>query len=348
MEAHVEPSAPDPAGPDQRGPDPSGRGPSGPDPANPTPTPTGPRTVEPLGPDSLTWRWFGDWRGLLLAPWAGSMQNMHPELGAGVAQHSRFFEERWERLFRSLYPIGGVVYDGPLAARTAREVRGYHASISGVDEHGRPYHALNPGTFYWAHATFFMLTVRVAECFGGGLTEAQRHTLFDEHVRWYALYGLSMKPVPGSWEEFQRYWDHMCAHVLEDNRPTRDVLNMRRIARPPLLRRLPEPLWAVLRVPMVRLTLWITVGLYPQAVRERLGLRWTPRDERLLRALGRVVHHVWRCVPERYRFHPRARAGWERERGRPVTGPVETPARNLPPEERRGLPQHYVPGRRSP
>ncbi|MEU3268977.1 oxygenase MpaB family protein, partial [Streptomyces bacillaris] len=32
------------------------------------------------------------------------------------------------------------------------------------------------------------------------------------------------------------------------------------------------------------LTLWITVGLYPQAVRERLGLRWTPRDERLLRA----------------------------------------------------------------
>ncbi|OCC12774.1 hypothetical protein A3Q37_01438 [Streptomyces sp. PTY087I2] len=39
-----------------------------------------------------------------------------------------------------------------------------------------------------------------------------------------------MKPVPGSWEEFQRYGDHMCADVLEDNRPTRDVLNMRRIA----------------------------------------------------------------------------------------------------------------------
>lgn len=227
------------------------------------PRPPGPATPEPLGPDSLTWRWFGDWRGLLLAPWAGSMQNMHPELGAGVAEHSRFFEERWGRLFRSLYPIGGVVYDGPLAARTAREVRGYHASISGVDEHGRPYHALNPGTFYWAHATFFMLTVQVAERFGGGLTDAQRHTLFDEHVRWYALYGLSMKPVPRTWEDFQRYWDHMCADVLEDNRPTRDVLNMRRIAKPPLLRLLPSPLWALARIPLVRLTLWITVGLYP-------------------------------------------------------------------------------------
>ena len=62
---------------------------------------------QPLDHNSLTWRYFGDWRTLLLALWAGSMQNMHPELGAGVEQHSRFFEERWQRLFRRpiLMPI---------------------------------------------------------------------------------------------------------------------------------------------------------------------------------------------------------------------------------------------------
>ncbi len=38
----------------------------------------------PLGPDSLTWKLFGDWRGLLQGPWAGSMQNMQPQLGAAV------------------------------------------------------------------------------------------------------------------------------------------------------------------------------------------------------------------------------------------------------------------------
>ena len=38
----------------------------------------------PLGPDSLTWQYFGDWRGMLQGPWAGSMQNMHPQLGAAV------------------------------------------------------------------------------------------------------------------------------------------------------------------------------------------------------------------------------------------------------------------------
>ena len=48
----------------------------------------------PLDPDSLTWRYFGDWRGMLQGPWAGSLQNMHPQLGAAVEEHSTFFRER--------------------------------------------------------------------------------------------------------------------------------------------------------------------------------------------------------------------------------------------------------------
>ena len=75
----------------------------------------------PLGPDSLTWRYFGDWRGMLQGPWAGSMQNMHPQLGAAVEDHSTFFRERWPRLLRSLYPIGGVVFDGDRAPATDRK-----------------------------------------------------------------------------------------------------------------------------------------------------------------------------------------------------------------------------------
>ncbi|WP_367125270.1 oxygenase MpaB family protein [Streptomyces phytohabitans] len=305
----------------------------------------GPGAVEPLGPDSLTWRYFGDWRGVLLAPWAGVMQNMHPGLGAGVAEHSRFFEERWQRLYRSLYPIGGVVYDGPRAAETARQVRGYHDTVKGVDAYGRPYHALDPDTFYWAHATFFMLTVLVADRFGPGLDEGEKRRLYAEHVRWYALYGMSMRPVPGSWEEFQAYWDRMAAEVLEDTRPARDVLDIRRIAKPPALSRLPDVVWRVLRGPQARLTVWVTVGLLPPAARRRLGYDWTVRDERRLRRLGRVVHHGWRLVPPARRYHPRARAGWERAAGRrsPDAPVVETPARNLPPASERGSPRHHAP-----
>ncbi len=177
----------------------------------------------PLGPDSLTWRYFGDWRGMLQGPWAGSMQNMHPQLGAAVIDHSTFFVERWQRLLRSLYPIGGVVFDGDRAPVTGAEVRDYHTAIKGVDEQGRRYHALNPDVFYWAHATFFVGTIHVAERFCGGLTEAQKRRLFDEHIDWYRMYGMSMRPVPASWEEFQEstgttcaamYWRTTRRHVL--------------------------------------------------------------------------------------------------------------------------------------
>lgn len=299
----------------------------------------------PLGPDSLMWRYFGDWRGLLLALWAGSMQNMHPGLGAGVEQHSRFFEERWQRLFRSLYPIGGVVYDGPRAAETARRVRGYHDAIKGVDRRGRRYHALDPDTFFWAHATFMVLPILINEHFGTPFTEEQKERLYAEGIQWYRLYGVSTRPVPPDWSAFRRYWDHMCRDVLEDNKATRDVLDIERIAKPPVLRWLPDPLWRWARVPFARTFVWLTVGLYPEPVRRRLGLRWTARDARMLRLFGRALALAWRLVPFDLRYHPRARAAWRRERGRvPVDAPlVETPARNLPPVERRDDPKHYAP-----
>lgn len=303
-------------------------------------------TPVPLGPESLTWRYFGDWRGILQGLWAGSMQNMHPGLGAGVEEHSRFFTERWQRLLRSLYPIGGVVFDGDRAAQTAAQVRGYHTQIKGVDAKGRRYHALDPDTFYWAHATFFMGTVLTAEHFMGGLTEADRRQLFDEHVQWYRMYGMSMRPVPDSWEDFQTYWKHMCTHVLEDNKATRDVLDLSTLDVPPFLPWLPRWLWLrVIRPQVERGFVWLTVGLYDEPVRELLGYSWSARDERRHRRVGKAVELAFRLVPPRLRLHPRGRAGWDAARGRrPADAPlVQTPRRNLPPPEHRDDPRHYSP-----
>lgn len=299
----------------------------------------------PLGPDSLTWKYFGDWRGLLIALWAGSMQNMHPELGAGVEEHSRFFEERWQRLFRSLYPIGGVIYDGPRARQTALEVRGYHDRIKGVDKHGRRYHALNPDTFYWAHSTFFVSAILIADNFCGGIGEAEKRKLFEEHVQWYEMYGMSMRPVPESWEDFQLYWKRMCEDVLEDNKATRDVLEIQDIAKPHFLPWLPDFAWNLVRGQVARNFVWLTIGLYDPPIRERLGYTWTERDERRHRRAGKLINAAFKLVPRDRRYHPRARAGWRRERGElaPDAPLVETPARNLPPLSERGKPEHYSP-----
>jgi len=190
-----------------------------------------------------------------------------------------------------------------------------------------------------------MGTIVTAENFSGGLTEAQKRQLFTEHIQWYRLYGMSMRPVPETWEAFQEYWDHMCRNVLEDNKATRDVLDLSGLGKPPYMTWLPDPLWRLARIPLARGFVWLTVGMYDQPVRDLLGYSWTSRDQKIHNAVGRTVNAVFRLVPWRYRYQPRARAGWDRADGRiPADAPlVHTPARNLPPLEQRDNPMHYSP-----
>src|SRR5687768_14271644 len=99
-----------------------------------------------LGPESLLWRYAGDTRISLLGGTIGLLQLMHPGIGAGVMEHSDFFNDPFDRVFRSLPPILGAVYDGPEAVDTGRWIRDQHRTIKGVDDKGRGYHALEPAT----------------------------------------------------------------------------------------------------------------------------------------------------------------------------------------------------------
>jgi uncharacterized protein (DUF2236 family) len=103
--------------------------------ARPTSNPARPdgRGDHPLGPDSLTWKYFGDLRTGMLGVWIGAIQNMYPQLGAGVEDHSAILREPLQRVARSVYPIMGVVYDGQRAAKTGEQIKGYHKTIKGVD-----------------------------------------------------------------------------------------------------------------------------------------------------------------------------------------------------------------------
>ena len=79
----------------------------------------------PLGPDSLTWRYFGDNRMALLGPRAAVLQNMLPSLAQGVEDHSVWFEETLARLQRSIPPIFNTVY-GADGRAAGHQVRDFH------------------------------------------------------------------------------------------------------------------------------------------------------------------------------------------------------------------------------
>ena len=321
----------------------------------PTPAPGDPgaphdetlASTSPLGPDSLTWKYFGDLRTGMMGVWIGAIQNMYPELGAAVEEHSIVLREPLQRVARSVYPIMGVVYDGGRASQTGQQIKQYHHTIKGVDASGRRYHALNPETFYWAHATFFMLVIKVAEYFCGGLTEAEKRQLFTEHVQWYRMYGMSMRPVPDSWEDFQKYWQRVCRDELELNQATLDIFHIR-IPKPKFVL-MPTPMWDQLFKPLVAGQRWIAAGLFEPSVREKAGLRWTPSDEVVLRLFGKMVELAFMAVPDEIRLHPRALAAYRRaERPNPDSAPlVQAPSFMAPPPDRRGLPMHYFPPRKS-
>ncbi|HET7740558.1 MAG TPA: oxygenase MpaB family protein, partial [Mycobacterium sp.] len=191
----------------------------------------------------------------------------------------------------------------------------------------------------------FKSTLLAAEKFGGGISEADKRQLFDEHVTWYRMYGMSMRPVPKSWEEFQEYWDHMCNNVLEKHYAATEVMDLSTMPKHPSLRWIPDPLWALNLKVMQHFLTFMTVALYDPPVRELMGYTWSRRQEFVHRRLCDVITLATKVLPKRMLMHPRKRSAVDRSTGRlPADAPlVQTPARNLPPVEYRGQPQFYCP-----
>lgn len=291
-------------------------------------TPTA--VVHPLDSGSLLWRWAGDMRIAFTGGTAGLLQTMDPAIGYALIEHSNFFDDPVDRVFRSLPAILGTVYDDP-AAGTGTMVRDLHRDIKGVQPDGARYHALNPTTFWWAHATFQMMVEQLVDRYSRHrLTDAQREQLYTEGVQWYRRYGMSESPVPPDRAAFGQEWDRYCDEVLEPN-PASDYLmkvieswtipDMSTSAHLPVApvlmpgarRVLPNVAVRAALAPGLRLTIY---GGLPRRVRERFGIRWSLADEAAYRTVCKAVPLAWPLTPVPWSWHASSHAGWKRERGR--------------------------------
>lgn len=284
-----------------------------------------------LGPESLLWRWAGDMRIAFEGGTAGLLQTMHPAIGQGLIDHSDFFDDPVDRVFRSLPGILGTVYDGPQAAATGLGVRDFHHGIKGTLANGERYHALNPETFWWAHATFQRMVDRIALHWDPhGLTGRESEQLYAEGREWYRRYGMAASVVPRDRAAFEREVERYCREELAPN-PASDYL-IEFVGRPaipdmsaspdypthPRLRPLADALLPTMPVrmalaPPMRLVIF---GGLPAVVRERFDIGWSHGDELRYRALRTAIRTGWSYVPASLKWYPAARKGWLRERGR--------------------------------
>jgi uncharacterized protein (DUF2236 family) len=272
----------------------------------------------PLGPDSLTWRFFGDHRLALLGPRAAVLQNMLPALGQGVEDHSVWFDETLARLQRSIPPIFNTVY-GADPEGSGHEVRDFHRSIKGRLPDGSPYSALNPDTYYWAHACFVEHLITATDTFIRRLDAAEKEQIFAESITWFERYGVSSRGTPQTYDEFVDYFDRALEQRLVAHRTATYGVGYATKGWP-RPRKIPAPLWWLVRRPVNAISSSITIGGMPPRGRELLGLPWDERRESRYQRFARVsraLDGLYRKLPARHRMHPIALRAFARA-GRPV------------------------------
>ncbi|MGI5163337.1 oxygenase MpaB family protein [Spirillospora sp. CA-253888] len=253
----------------------------------------------PLEPGCLLWRYAGDLRSLLPGAAAGLMQLLHPGIGAGVGEHSAFFDAPFDRIHRSVPQIWATILDPDGPAR-ARRIRDLHKGIGGMDEHRRRYHALEPDTFWWAHATFTWEIFKAAEVFHPETLTAEDHErLYAETVTWYSRYGVSMRPVPPDYAAFQSKFWHVCAKELELTPAAARALDIARngsdtVSLMPVGGAVAERAGRLVAERPLRL---LTFGCLPPIVRERFDIPWSPLDQASFSALALANRQGYRVVP---------------------------------------------------
>jgi uncharacterized protein (DUF2236 family) len=269
----------------------------------------------PLGPQSLVWRYFGDNRALVIGPRPAVLQNMLAQLGQGVFDHSVFFSDTAARLKRSLPPIYMTVY-GSDDDHPGQQVRDFHHEIKGQMPDGQRYHALDPDTYYWAHATFVDQVLYFADTFVKRLTDDEKQQIYLESKTWYRRYGVSDRPMAADYTGFRRYWDEMLDHVLVAH-PTAKYGVGYVTKGFPCPKGVPPLLWRAVAVVFNPVAAFLTTGGLPPQARALLGLPWSDRQERRYQRFAaacrsRPVNWLWDHLPMKLRYNRFARVGYAR------------------------------------
>ena len=174
-----------------------------------------------------------------------------------------------------------------------REIDGSHARVRSGPDDPVAYNAFDPDLQGWVAACLYQGARQAVELAGVDLAQ------YDDELFGVAeRLGTTLQVPEGWWPrdraEFARYWDEQMGRARYD-----DVTGpyLRTFVR---LGFLPRPL-AALVGPLNSLL----VGFFlPDRLRRDLALTWSPRRERLARALVTAITQLWRRLPGPLRHFP--------------------------------------------
>jgi uncharacterized protein (DUF2236 family) len=252
-------------------------------------------------PGSVAWRVGSESALLLGGGRALILQVAHPQVAAGVAQHSNYRESPWRRLYRTIEITTRIVFgDQRESAEAAEGLVRRHQRVVGRDDRGRRYRALDPELLMWVHATLIDSSLLIYHRYVRRLNEGEMALYYEQMKPVAEAYGIPRETRPPDWIAFRDYWDGMLLGGLRVTETARDVAGS--VLKPdlPLLARPPA-------LPAVEALRLVTIGTLPASLREELGLSWGPLRERLLSSSELAIRQLLPRLPRAIRSFPAAR-----------------------------------------
>lgn len=256
-------------------------------------------------------------------PRALLLQVAHPLVAAGVAEHSDFGTDPWQRLAGTLRSYLRIVYGTAPAARAEiqrlndlhRGIRGNVIEAAARQRHGGRYSALDPDLGLWVHATLVDSTIAAYDAWIEPLSRAERARYYEETLPVGRAFGIPASRLPPDLDAFEAYRDEMLAPggPVEVGEVARELAAA--ILHPPLGPavtaagapfHLLAPLMDGIPSRAYSWLFWPSIGLLPERIRAGYRLPWGLR-ERVVSGWLVATWQAWRpMLPPSFRHMPQA------------------------------------------
>ena len=228
---------------------------------------------------------------MLGGPRALLMQAAHPLVAAGVVDHSRFQQDPWRRLARTMTGLYTIVFGTREQAECVGAVtRAAHERVCGR-RGSRTYSAADPALMLWVHSTLVDTGLVMYETYVRPLAPAMAEDFYQQMKVVATLFGVPPRIHPPTLADFRAY-----QHSALESGEVRVGSDARAVAASVLAP--PAPL--LLR-PALRAFASHVVGLLPPTLREQYGVNWTRADGLALRVSSRSCRRLLPLLPPELR-----------------------------------------------
>lgn len=278
------------------------------DPTVDTPADTGPVELVPL--DSLTAEHTGRWTFLIVDGAAFMMQAMEPVIAEITGRYSAAFHgDPGGRAIRSVDSVLRWTYGGTEAAAEGDRVRAMHKPITMRSAEGKQISALNPASYQWVIATGYIVTAQGGRLLvGREFTAEEKVELLRDNRRLARLLHVPMRDYPQTPEEMDAYFESWIDRLQPTPQALQLIEEMKtgKVDLPPSVPAPLRPLARRLARPGLRLNYLSVVGLLDPRLRDKLGVTWSPAEERELQRIYAVIRTAYRVLPDRLTYFPLA------------------------------------------